>query len=779
MTFDVPERPWYAIWEMSGNRTETTITPKDAGNNQLDQLPQELAEHLGRIVDPEALLAAAAYDLDEHGMYIQGCLLLTADRFGHFILNDGRWEGSWTDAQFSEATIVEGLGVNLLRLVADSRVVAEFRFTLRYAKAAGRFQRRLERRIQGDEEGKVSSDEPPSHDEKKLRCDKCGRVIPAWSEVCQACMSRRKILFRLLDFVRPYKGRAMGAFSIALVLTGLSMAQLWLVRPLVNYGLGSMPGAKSSFRLVALIVGIMAVLAVLRLFGQVVQLRLSLALGTLVSRKIRNAVYAHLHRLSVSFFAKRQTGALVTRVTNDTERLWYFIASMFIDIFLAFLTVVGVGVCLFVMNWKLAIFALMPFPAMLFLIAFFHKRLHQSFRRMWHRWGQMTAVVAGALPGVRVIKAFSQEQREVARFEEKSDDLFNIEMNYIAGVRSMFAPTMLFCSSLGSLILWLLGGWWLYRGQLYLGTLVAFQGYLAMFLRPIHQIAHMDEMFNRAATSAQRIFEILDTEPAIYSKAGAVQTDQLRGRIELRNVSFSYDGVRKVLKNVSTIIEPGQMMGLAGPSGGGKTTLVNLVSRFYDTLEGQVLIDDVDVRNYDIKELRRKIGVVLQDPFLFHGTVFENIAYGKPNATLDEVIAAAQAANAHNFIIGFLDGYETMVGERGQTLSAGECQRVSIARAILNDPIILILDEATSSVDTETEALIQEALDRLTTSRTTVAIAHRLLTLRKADRLLILEKGNVIEEGTHDELAEKKDGLYAKLLRMQRQTQSMVGLDGG
>jgi ATP-binding cassette subfamily B protein len=352
-------------------------------------------------------------------------------------------------------------------------------------------------------------------------------------------------------------------------------------------------------------------------------------------------------------------------------------------------------------------------------------------------------------------------------------------MNYIAGVRSMFAPTMLFCSSLGSLILWLLGGWWLYRGQLYLGTLVAFQGYLAMFLRPIHQIAHMDEMFNRAATSAQRIFEILDTEPAIYSKVGAVRIDQLKGRIELRNVSFSYDGVRKVLKNLSTIIEPGQMMGLAGPSGGGKTTLVNLISRFYDTLEGQVLIDDVDVRNYDIKELRRKIGVVLQDPFLFHGTVFENIAYGKPNATLDEVIAAAQAANAHNFIIGFPDGYETMVGERGQTLSAGECQRVSIARAILNDPIILILDEATSSVDTETEALIQEALDRLTTSRTTVAIAHRLLTLRKADRLLILEKGNVIEEGTHDELAEKEDGLYAKLLRMQRQTQSMVGLDGG
>jgi len=297
-----------------------------------------------------------------------------------------------------------------------------------------------------------------------------------------------------------------------------------------------------------------------------------------------------------------------------------------------------------------------------------------------------------------------------------------------------------------------------------------------MFLRPIQNIAHMDEMLNRAATIAQRIFEILDTQPAIFSKTGAHGAGKIAGRIELRNVSFSYDGIRKVLKNVSATIEPAEMIGLAGPSGGGKTTLVNLITRFYDVLEGSILIDGVDVRDYNITELRRKIGVVLQEPFLFHGTVAENIAYGKPGASPDEIIASARAANANDFILGFPDGYDTTVCERGQTLSGGERQRISIARAILNDPAVLILDEATSSVDTQTERLIQEALDRLTADHTTIAIAHRLSTLRKADRLIILDKGDVVEEGTHDELAGIEGGLYAKLLAMQSDSPVMIGL---
>ncbi len=742
----------------------------------MDHLPEDLQEQLSETVAPEAVIAIAPFDLDDHGMYAEGYLLLTADRFGHFTRADDQWEGGWLLIEdLASATIVEGLGMGLLRVTVEGLPPVEFRFTLRHAKVAAKLQRRLDRMLRGDE-ADAAAEEPAAPDEKKLRCEKCGHVIPAWSDTCQACMNRRKILFRLLDFVKPYKGRAIAAFSLAAFLTAMGMVQPWLARPLTDRGFGTAKGASPDFNVVKLIVSIMAGLLLLKSIGQIFQLRLSLGLGTLVSRQIRRAVYAHMHKLSLNFFAKRQTGALVTRVTNDTERLWHFISSMCIDMVLALLTIIGVATCLFVMNWKLACFALLPVPLLFGMTVFFHHRLHRSFRRMWHRWAQVTAVVADALPGVRVVKAFSQEDREVRRFEEKSNSLFNVEMEYIAGSRSLFGPMMMFASGLGSLIVWMLGGYWLSKGETTLGVLVAFQGFLAMFLRPIHQIAHMDEMLNRAATSAQRIFEILDTEPAIFSKNDAEPADAVEGRIELRNVSFSYDGVRHVLKRVNATVEAGHMIGLAGPSGGGKTTLVNLLSRFYDTMEGQILIDGVDIRDYDISALRMKIGVVLQEPFLFHGTVGENVAYGNPDATLDEVIAAARAANANDFIVGFPDGYDTMVGERGQTLSGGERQRISIARAILNDPIILILDEATSSVDTETEKLIQEALDRLTANRTTIAIAHRLSTLRKADRLIILEKGSIVEEGSHEELAEKEDGLYAKLLRMQKDSQSVMGL---
>jgi ATP-binding cassette subfamily B protein len=436
---------------------------------------------------------------------------------------------------------------------------------------------------------------------------------------------------------------------------------------------------------------------------------------------------------------------------------------------------VGIGVAMFVLHWKLALFVLLPMPIMLLLMVVFHKNMHRIFRRMWHRWSAMTAVVADALPGVRVIKAFSQEQREVDRFGTKNAAVCDEEMRYITNY-STFGPAMLLCSQISLLVIWLLGGYWAIEGSLQLGTLIAFTGYLGLFMRPIHMIAHMDEMFNRAATSAQRIFEILDTEPSIYTPREANDPEKLTGKIELKNVSFSYDGVRRVLKDVNLTIQPGEMIGLAGPSGGGKTTLTNLICRFYDPLQGRILIDDTDLRDYDVESLRRKIGVVLQEPFLFHGTVAENIAYGNPEATLDQIISSARAANAHDFIVGFPDGYDTLVGERGQSLSGGERQRISIARAILNNPQILILDEATSSVDTETEKLIQEALDRLIESRTTIAIAHRLSTLRKANRLVILEEGRIVEQGTHEQLTEKEDGLYAKLLRMQGEMQSIMAL---
>jgi len=755
------------------------VTPSGGNSSPLDHLPEELVAQLGRDTPLDDVVAAAPYDLDAGGMYTEGYLVLTTDRLGHLHCSDGHWEIHWLSVgEIGEARIVDGVGMTLLRLTRDGEQLAEFRFTLRHAKSAARMHRHLERMLSDDDQA-GDADEPARPDEKKLRCDKCDRVIPAWAETCPACMNRRKILYRILDFGRPYLGRAVAAFAVALMMTAMAVAQPWMLKPLVNHGFGAASGVRPNYNVVLLFVGIMAGLMALRLVGQVVQLRLSLGLGTLISRSIRQKIYTHIHKLSLSFFATRQTGALVSRITQDTERLWQFVSSTVIQIILAFLTLIAVGVCLFLMNWKLACFTLLPIPLMLFLMIFFHKRLRRSFRQMWFRWEQMTAVVADALPGVRVIKAFSQEQREVDRFEDRSGALFSEERRYIAGARSVFAPLMLFCSGLGSIIVWLVGGRWLCQGRTELGTLMAFQGFLTMFLRPIHEIAHMDEMFNRAATSAHRIFEILDTEPAIFSRTSAARADAVRGQIELQNVSFSYDGIRNVLHHVTATVERGQMVGLAGPSGGGKTTLVNLICRFYDVLEGRILIDGVDVRDYDVAALRRRIGVVLQEPFLFHGTVSENIAYGKPEATMNEIIASARAANANDFILDFPDGYDTIVGERGQSLSGGERQRISIARAILNDPAVLILDEATSSVDTETEKLIQEALERLTANRTTVAIAHRLSTLRKADRLIILDKGAVVEEGTHQELENREGGLYARLLSMQREAQATIVLAAG
>jgi len=443
-----------------------------------------------------------------------------------------------------------------------------------------------------------------------------------------------------------------------------------------------------------------------------------------------------------------------------------------VDVSLSLVMLVGLGTVLLSLDWRLGMVMTLPVPVFCWLIYRHSEDITRLFIRAWRKWSRVTDVLSDTIPGIRVVKAFNQEQREIERFGERNEDV-TAEFNRIHRSWTRFWPLLMLGVHSMTVVVWafavprLLG----HGAQLPVGTFVSFLLYTTMFSAPIEVIGQMARTINRATTSAHRVFEVLDTEPEIRDVAEPVQLEPVHGRVTFDHVTFGYDGVRQVLRGVSFDALPGELIGLVGPSGGGKTTIVNLIARFYDVSGGTIRIDGVDIRRLDTGHYRRQIGMVLQDPYLFHGTVVENIRYGLPDASLRQVVAAAQAANAHDFITKLQHGYDTVVGERGHTLSGGERQRVSIARAILHDPRILILDEATSSVDTETEREIQQALERLVAGRTVFAIAHRLSTLRKASRLFVIEDGRLVEHGTHADLLAKPEGKYRHLYELQLQLQ--------
>jgi len=428
------------------------------------------------------------------------------------------------------------------------------------------------------------------------------------------------------------------------------------------------------------------------------------------------------------------------------------------------------------MNWELALLTLIPAPLVAFGTATIWTRVRTMYRRAWHRRAQLSAVLNDTLSGIRVVKGFAQEDREAERFGARSRALFEASMQ----AEKMWAtvmPILSFVWGAGTLIIWYVGGRGVMDGGMTLGTLMAFLAYLAMIYGPLGMVTQVWSWLTRSFAATERIFEILDMEQEVPDETEAVSMPELKGSVEFQSVTFGYESHIPVLHNIDLKVAPGEMIGFVGHSGAGKTTMTNLICRFYTVDEGSILIDGKDIRKLELKDLRRQIGIVLQEPFLFNGTIANNIGYARPGSTREDIMQAAKIANAHDFIIKFTDGYDTNVGERGQKLSGGERQRISIARAVLRDPRILILDEATSLVDTETEKKIQEALARLVKGRTTFAIAHRLSTLRNADRLMVLDKGKVVEMGTHDELM-KKQGTYYKLVKLQSEMSRIKAVDG-
>ncbi len=584
------------------------------------------------------------------------------------------------------------------------------------------------------------------------------------------------VLWRLLAYLRPYRGRVGAGLAAASVITLLALVPPYLTGYLVDEVVGPVQAGALTLPQVStvawLAVAGIALSYLIRQLCQWIRLRLMAVLGELVARDLRTDLYRHLHSLSLGFFSRKKTGSLITRVSSDTDRLWEFLALGVVDVSLAVIMLIGLGGVLLHLDWRLGVVMIAPLPFVFVAIHLHGQHLERLFLRAWRRWSALTDVLSDTIPGMRVVQAFDQGPREVARFGERNYGACD-EFNRIHASWTTFWPVLMFVVQSTVIGIWvfalprLLDDDSAFGPPLSAGTFVSFLLYTTMFIAPVEIIGQMTRIMNRATSSAHRVFEILDSRPEVTEVDEPVQLSPVRGRVEFEDVTFAYDGVRQILRGVSFTVEPGELIGLVGPSGGGKSTIVSLISRFYDVQSGSITIDGVDIRELDLGHYRRQVGMVLQDPYLFHGSVLDNIRYGMEDATLDEVVAAARVANAHDFICKLPHGYDTMVGERGHTLSGGERQRVSIARAVLENPRILILDEATSAVDTDTEHKIQEAMDRLVKGRTVLAIAHRLSTVRRASRLMVIEDGRITERGPHSELVQLDGGTYRRLHELQ------------
>jgi ATP-binding cassette subfamily B protein len=717
-------------------------------------------EITAQLIDQETILAWLPIDLDTQLHFSPGLIVVTNKRLLAKMLGDEAWQ-AWHYRNGLSLTQRDYAGIGCLELYDPHARLSFWRYRLGNDAAVSRLIHCFT-----EQRGYHLTGKLPSSSDTLAQRPSCSIYLFS-EEECTVCEKQNHTapstwtLFRLWRFAKPYKGRLLIGFLLTLCSTAATLVPPYLTMPLMdNVLIPYQNGQPINRDLVTLYLsGLLgaSILAWILGWGRTYMLaRVSERIGA----DLRTATYEHMLNLSQEYFGGKRTGDLMARIGAETDRINLFLSLHLLDFATDVIMIAMTAAILLSINPWLALITLVPLPIIFWLIHSVRHRLRIGFEKVDRIWAEVNNVLADTIPGIRVVKAFAQEKREAARFHAANQR--NLHVNdRVNRTWSLFTPTVTLLTEVGLLVVWVFGIWQISQDEITVGVLTAFLAYIGRFYIRLDSMSRIVSITQKAAAGTKRIFDILDQVSSVPESPNPVHLSAAQGRIELRNVSFRY-GTRSIVRDINLTIQPGEMIGLVGHSGSGKSTLVNLICRFYDVTEGVMLIDGHDIRTLSIAEYRKHIGLVLQEPFLFFGTIAENIAYGKPDATREEIVSAARAAHAHEFILRLPYGYDSLVGERGQALSGGERQRISIARALLINPRILILDEATSSVDTTTEKDIQQALDNLVRGRTTIAIAHRLSTLREADRLIVLDRGMIVEIGNHTELMTQQ-GYYYRL----------------
>lgn len=778
-------------------------------------LPKSFVSITGKYgIEKEKVIFAAMADFDAEYRFADSIVALTKDklilavypyrekgqpkeyRFGGY----GGWQFT-EDAAKKDMALAEEPALQIyelkdigkmevLRQVATGVLMAEIEGTehnlCHFSNTKMEMFLRLCKLTEKVKKGEEISEEDLNVKKGKECCPKCGMIYPDQErKVCSKCMDKKSILMRVVSYFKPYK-----KFLAVMVFCYLGTAVLNLFWPYLSgtvlydqvlarnedfLAMLHLPAGRFVTALTMLTLAMIVTKVAMQGLG-ILQGVLTAKIAPEVVATLKSQVFASMGRLSISFYTKRQTGGLMTRVSDDAEE----ISSFFIDgipyFFINMGNIVATAAIMFYLNPLLAVTSLILMPVLVVLsyrmvpqLWHFYGKRHRANRRLR---GQMNENFTGA----RVVKAFGQQKQEMTRFSKNNGKVKNAEMD-VARYDIRFYALYFAVEDIISFLVWAVGGALMISGaSMELGVLLTFSGYVGQLRGPLEFFSRSVRWYTECMNSAQRMFEIIDAVPEVKEVPDPIRPEELKGEIELKNVTFGYEAHKPILKNISFHVKAGEVFGIVGRSGAGKSTLVNLISRLYDTQEGEVLVDGVNVKQYGFRELRKNVAMVSQETYIFVGTVAENIAYARPEATREEIIRAAVQANAHDFICKMPEGYDTLLGSSSRSLSGGEKQRISIARAILADPKILILDEATSAVDTETELAIQKSLERLEKGRTVLSIAHRLSTLRNATHLIVLDDGKLTESGTHEELLAKK-GTYYKLSELQTKALAMRGIE--